>query len=45
MANGRHLGKIKKMSYLGQGFTDFDQIWQVTQSDPLNRPTVKILKC
>jgi len=25
---GRHLGKIgKKSSYLGRGFTDFDQIW------------------
>jgi len=28
MADGRHLGKIEKLPYLGNGLTDFDQIWQ-----------------
>jgi len=28
MANGRHLGKIEKSSYLGLVLTDFDEIWQ-----------------
>jgi len=28
MADGRHLGKIEKSSYLGDGLTDFDQIWR-----------------
>ena len=27
MADGRHLGKIKKSSYLGPGLTDFDKSW------------------
>jgi len=27
MADGRHLGEIEKSSYLGNGLTDFDQIW------------------
>jgi len=27
MADGRHLGKIEKSSYLGNHLTDFDQIW------------------
>ena len=27
MADGFYLGKIEKSSYLGNGLTDFDQIW------------------
>ena len=44
MADGRHLGKIEKLLYLSRGSSNFDEIWQQMQFDPLDRKTVKNLK-
>ena len=37
--------KIEKSPYLGCGSTDFDEIWLGEAFQPLDRPTVKNLKC
>ena len=47
MADGRHLGKIEKSSYLRNGLIDFDEIWHGKQFDPVepsDRYKFEILK-
>jgi len=45
MADGHRLENIEKLSYLGLGLTDVDEIWHSDAVRPfLSRPTVKISK-
>ena len=37
MADGRHLEKIKKLPYLGRGFSDYNEIWHGDAVRPLDR--------
>jgi len=37
MADGRHLGEIEKLLYIGRSLSDFDEIWLGDAVRPVDR--------